>query len=205
MKQSGVRVIGLTGGIASGKSTVARFFSERGIPVIDADQLARDVVLPGSPAIGRIVALFGVRVLREDGSLDRALVRELVFADLDKRKQLEEILHPEIRRLAETSIKAASDSGSTTVIYMAPLLIEAGAIDRVDDVWLVSLLPEVQLQRLMARDHIPRAAAERMIGSQMPLAEKERFATQIINNNGTWQETSQQLELLWKKEFGTQS
>lgn len=205
MKQSGVRVIGLTGGIASGKSTVARFFSERGIPVIDADQLARDVVLPGSPALSRIVALFGVQVLREDGTLNRTLVRELVFGDHDKRKQLEGILHPEIRRLAEASIKGAHDSGCSTVIYMAPLLIEAGAIDRVDDVWLVSLQPEVQLQRLMARDHIPREAAERMIGSQMPLAEKEQFATWIINNNGTWQETSQQLELQWKKEFGTQS
>lgn len=200
---AGIRVIGLTGGIATGKSTVAQFFSERGIPVIDADQLARDAVLPGSPALDRIVSLFGRDILSHDGRLDRRRLGNLVFSDLEKRRQLEGILHPEIRRRAETQITQAAAAGHQRLIYMAPLLIEAGATDRVDTVWVVTVRPEIQMERLMRRDGISREQAERLIDSQMPLSEKERCGSVVIDNSGTEAQTRMILEAVWAKETGS--
>ena len=200
---AGIRVIGLTGGIATGKSSVARFFAEQGIPVIDADQLARDAVLPGSPALDQIVSLFGREMLNNDGLLDRKRLGELVFSDLEKRRQLESILHPEIRRRAEDLISQAAEAGHQRLIYMAPLLIEAGATDRVDTVWVVTVRPEIQLERLMQRDGISREQAERLIDSQMPLSEKERCGSVVIDNSGTEAQTRMVLETVWAKETGS--
>lgn len=202
MIRPGMRIIGLTGGIASGKSSVARLLQERGVPVIDADQLAREAVLPGSPALERIAAVFGREVVAADGTLDRKRLGALVFADADKRRQLETILHPEIRRLGEEQIDRAAAAGQRVLVYMAPLLIEAGAADRVDEIWVVTVRPEIQLQRLMARDGIDRAAALRIIDSQMPLAEKAAHGRILIDNSGTPQETRQLLADIWKKETG---
>ncbi|WP_188055379.1 dephospho-CoA kinase [Oryzomonas rubra] len=196
-----MRVIGLTGGVATGKSSVARFFAERGVPVVDADQLAREAVKPGSPCLARLAALLGAGVLRGDGTLDRKRVAGIVFADADKRRQLEAVLHPEIRRLAEERITRAAATGQRIVIYMAPLLIEAGVTDRVDEIWVVTVRPEVQLERLMARDGIGREEAERIIGSQMPLAEKERHGRVVIDNSGTLEETRLLLAEIWDKEI----
>lgn len=201
MIRPGMRIIGLTGGIASGKSSVARLLEERGVPVIDADQLAREAVLPGSPALERIAAAFGREVIRDDGTLDRKRLGALVFADADKRRQLENILHPEIRRLGEEQIERAAVAGQRVLVYMAPLLIEVGAADRVDEIWVVTVRPEIQLQRLMARDGIDRAAAQRIIDSQMPLAEKAAHGRVLIDNSGTPQETRQLLADIWKKEM----
>lgn len=201
MRPSGIRVIGLTGGVATGKSSVARFFEERGVPVIDADQLAREAVKPGSPCLARLAALFGAGVVRGDGTLDRKRVAGIVFADADKRRQLEAVLHPEIRRLAEERISRAATAGERVVIYMAPLLIEAGVTDRVDEIWVVTVRPEVQLERLMARDGIGREEAERIIGSQMPLAEKERHGRVVIDNSGTLEETRLLLAEIWDREI----
>ena len=201
MIRPGMRIIGLTGGIASGKSSVARLLEERGVPVIDADQLAREAVLPGSPALERIAAAFGREVIRDDGTLDRKRLGALVFADADKRRQLENIIHPEIRRLGEEQIERAAVAGQRVLVYMAPLLIEAGAVDRVDEIWVVTVRPEIQLQRLMARDGIDRAAAQRIIDSQMPLAEKAAHGRVLIDNSGTPQETRQLLADIWKKEM----
>ncbi|WP_191966117.1 dephospho-CoA kinase [Oryzomonas japonica] len=196
-----MRVIGLTGGVATGKSSVARFFEERGVPVVDADQLAREAVKPGSPCLARLAALLGAGVLRGDGTLDRKRVAGIVFADADKRRQLEAVLHPEIRRLAEERITRAAAAGQRIVIYMAPLLIEAGVTDRVDEIWVVTVRPEVQLERLMARDGIGREEAERIIGSQMPLAEKERHGRVVIDNSGTLEETRLLLAEIWEQEI----
>ena len=198
-----IRVIGLTGGIATGKSSVALFFSEKGVPVLDADQLARDVVRPGSSALGQIISLFGSDKVTAEGELDRTRVAAIIFADPAKRRQLEAILHPEIRKLAETRIAEAAAAGYHRLIYMAPLLIEAGARDRVDDIWVVTVRPEIQLQRLMRRDGIGREQAERIISSQMPLAEKERYGTVIIDNSGTKSETRKILEAVWSQETGS--
>jgi dephospho-CoA kinase len=193
----------LTGGIASGKSSVARFFSERGIPVIDADQLARDVVLPGSPTLTEIIALFGQETVTHDGALDRKRLGALVFADPEKRRRLEGILHPEIRKRAEELIVQAAEAGHQRLIYMAPLLIEAGATDRVDDVWVVTVHSWIQLERLMRRDGITREQAQQIIDSQMPLSEKERCGSVVIDNSGTEEQTRMALEAVWAKETGS--
>lgn len=200
---AGIRVIGLTGGIATGKSSVALFFKERGVPVIDADQLARDAVMPGSGALEQIISLFGREVLTCDGGLDRKRLGEQIFSDPHKRVQLEGIIHPEIRKLAEERIAQAAAAGHRRLIYMAPLLIEAGATERVDDIWVVTVRPEIQLERLMQRDGINREQAARMIGSQMPLSEKERYGSVVIDNSGTEAETRMVLETVWAKETGS--
>jgi len=132
MRPAGIRVIGLTGGVATGKSSVARFFLSKGAPVIDADQLAREAVEPGSRGLAEVAAVFGTGVLAPDGRLDRKRLGELVFSDSARRSQLEAILHPEIKRLAEERIASVAKTGQRVVFYMAPLLIEAGVTDRVD-------------------------------------------------------------------------
>ena len=199
----GIRVIGLTGGIATGKSTVARFFGGLGIPVIDADQLARDAVQPGSPALKQITDVFGQEMLTHEGTLDRKRLGAAIFASPEKRARLEAILHPAIRALAEEGIRQAAAAGHRRLIYMAPLLIEAGATDRVDDIWVVTVRPEIQLERLMQRDGIGREQAEQIIGSQMPLAEKERYGSVVIDNSGTESETMNILASAWTRETGS--
>lgn len=202
MIHPGIRIIGLTGGIASGKSSVARLIEERGVPVIDADQLAREVVLPGSAALENIATLFGRDVIAADGTLDRKRLGAMVFTDFDKRRQLEAILHPEIRRLGEVKVAKAVAEGHGLLVYMAPLLIEAGAADRVDEIWVVTVRPEIQLERLIARDGIDREAAQRVIDSQMSLAEKASYGRVLIDNSGTPEETRQKVADIWKKETG---
>lgn len=197
-----MRVIGLTGGIASGKSSVAALVSAYGIPVIDADQLARDVVTPGSAALVRIVECFGKGVLDSSGALDRAALAEIVFADSAAREKLEAILHPAIKLLAEKRLAELHGSGEQAVFYMAPLLIEAGAVDRVDEIWVVYLDWETQLNRLMARDLLTREAAEKRIASQMPMEEKKKYGRVVIDNSGNKTELAEQVESLCRREFG---
>lgn len=197
-----IKVIGLTGGIATGKSSVAKFFEERGIPVIDADQLARDAVLPGSPTLDQIAVLFGRTIVLQNGTLDRKQLSALIFSDQKKRRQLEDILHPVIRSLAEERIALAAAAGHQRLIYMAPLLIEAGVTDRVDTIWVVTVRPEVQLDRLMRRDSISREQAQRMVNCQMPLAEKERYGSVVIDNSGSEADTRNVLKTVWAKETG---
>lgn len=196
-----MRVIGLTGGIASGKSSVARILEEKGVRVVDADQLARDAVALGSPGLDKIVAAFGSAVLQADGTLDRAALRQVVFADRAKKKQLESILHPEISRLADQHLAHARGEGLETVIYMAPLLIEAGVQGKVDEIWVVTVTPEIQVERLMKRDGISHEEAQRVIGSQMPLAEKAGYGRIVIDNSGTPEDTRRSVETLYIKEL----
>lgn len=198
----GIRVIGLTGGIATGKSSVVRFLMEKGAVVIDADELSRVAVRPGSPVLDKIVAAFGAGMLLPDGNLDRRRMRSAVFGNDEKRHQLERIIHPEIKRLADESISAAASEGHRVVFYMAPLLIETGNTDQVDEVWVVTVRPEIQLQRLMDRDDISMVEAQKIIDSQMPLAEKERYGRIIIDNSGTFQETRQLVATIWDREMG---
>lgn len=205
MRRAGIRIIGLTGGIATGKSSVARCIEERGVTVIDADQLSREAVMPGSRALERIVAEFGSDILTPAGSLDRKRLAAIVFADPEKRHRLEAILHPEIRRLAEERVGLAATAGQRVLVYMAPLLVEAGLVDQVDEVWVVTVRPDIQLERLMARDGIDRGTAERMIASQMPLAEKERHGRVVIDNSGTLDETRHMVNELWEREFGSRN
>jgi dephospho-CoA kinase len=201
MKPAGIRVIGLTGGIATGKSSVARFFQKKGALVIDADQLAREAVEPGSRGLAEVVAAFGSGVLTPDGRLDRKRLGALVFSDSARRSQLEGIVHPEIRRLAEERIASAAEAGQRVIFYMAPLLIEAGVTDRVGEVWVVTVRPEVQLERLVLRDGISREQAQRMVDSQMPLADKEKYGRVVIDNSGTPEETNRRLAEIWADEI----
>lgn len=192
-----MRVIGLTGGIATGKSTVAKMLEALGATVIDADQLSREVVAPGSPTLARVVELFGPQCLAEDGTLDRGVLRQVIFADQDRRRQLEALLHPAIRVLAEARLDSARSAGSAVAVYMAPLLIEAGATDRVDEVWVVTLHAEEQLRRLMARDACSREQAQQIVAAQMPLADKQRYGVVVIDNSGSLDTTRQQVEAAW--------
>jgi dephospho-CoA kinase len=197
-----MRIIGLTGGIASGKSSVARLLEQQGIPVIDADQLARDVVLPGTAALRQITDCFGARVLAGDGTLDRAVLAEVVFADPEARRKLEAIVHPAIKALAEARLAELRDRGEAVVIYMAPLLIEAGAIDRVDEIWVVFVDRETQVQRLMARDGVSRQQAAQRLDAQMPMTEKAGYGRVVIDNCGTPEMLAQRVLELYRTEFG---
>ncbi len=201
-QRNNIRVIGLTGGIATGKSSVADFLEKRGLPVVDADILSRDVVRPGSLCLARIVDTFGSEVLSNDGTLDRKRLGVIVFSDPVKRKLLEDIIHPEIRRLAKERIAAVAAAGQNVVFYMAPLLIEAGATDLVDEIWVVTASPEVQLERVMYRDGISREQAERIITAQMPLKDKERFGQIVIDNSGTPDDLQNRLSAILDKGLG---
>jgi dephospho-CoA kinase len=199
-----MRVIGLTGGIASGKSTVARLLAERGVPVIDADHLARQAVMPGMPAAVAIRAAFGDGVFAPDGTLDRAVLGNLVFRDATARRRLEGIMHPAIGQLAEAKLAELRRAGAPLVIYMAPLLIEAGVIDRVDEIWVVYVDRETQLRRLMARDRIEQAEAESRLDAQLSMEEKKAYGRLVIDNRGTPEELAALVEELWLRELAGQ-
>ena len=183
-----MRVIGLTGGIASGKSTVAEIIKGYGVPVVDADQLARDAVLPESPGLRQIVAAFGSAVLKDDGSLDRAALAEKIFSEPATRRTLEAILHPLIKELAEKSLEELRCQGVPAAFYMAPLLIEAGVTGRVDEVWVVYVDRETQLERIRRRDSLNRKDAEKRLAAQMAMDEKRRYGRIVIDNSGDLQE-----------------
>ncbi len=197
-----MRVIGLTGGIASGKSTVARLLAAHGIPVIDADQLARDAVLPGTPALAAVAALFGDGVLRPDGTLDRQALGGRVFADPSLRRRLEAILHPAIKVLAEERLAELRRRGEAVVVYMAPLLIEAGATDRVDELWVVYVDRETQLARVMARDGLSREEAWQRLAAQMPMEEKAALGRIVIDNRGSEADLEERVAELCRRELG---
>ncbi len=195
-----MRIIGLTGGIASGKSSVARLLETLGASVIDADQLARDAVKPGTAANAAILELFGPDLVTGDGSLDRQRLGSIVFADPEARKRLESIVHPAIKLLAEERLAALRARGVPVAVYMAALLIEAGATDRVDEIWVVYLDAETQVQRLMLRDRLSREDAMRRIESQMPMVTKKGYARVVIDNSGSWEETERQVRDIWDRE-----
>jgi dephospho-CoA kinase len=173
--------IGLTGGIASGKSTVARLFGQRGVPVIDMDQLAREVVAPGEPALQAIVAVFGEEVLGADGQIDRARLRARVFHDLPSRRRLEELLHPQI--LAAAVRRAESLNGDYQVI-VAPLLVEFGLAGWVDRVLVVDCPAELQIRRLLARDVGDETLARAILAAQATREVRLAAADDVIVNDG---------------------
>lgn len=173
--------IGLTGGIASGKSTVAALFAALGVPVIDADQVARDVVMPGSDGLAAVIAHFGDGFLLADGQLDRRLLREHVFAEPARRKQLEAILHPLIRQsLGQWREALQGDYG----VLMAPIMRQGG-FDKLTDRMLVVDVPrELQISRLLSRDAIDLALAEQMLAAQSSRDERLAMADDVIDNSG---------------------
>jgi dephospho-CoA kinase len=190
------RLVGLTGGIAAGKSTVAQLLTELGAVVIDADQLAREVTAVGSPALAEIRLQFGDAVFDASGELDRAKMAAIVFADPAWRVVLESITHPRIAQLSQQRIADAMASGVLLVVYAAPLLYERNLDQWLSEVIVVDIDIATQRQRLLARDG---AAGLARVDSQLPLADKRRRATWIIDNSGTLEHTRAQVKTLWRE------
>jgi len=191
--------VGLTGGIASGKSTVAHLFRERGAEIIDFDELAREVIRPKSPAYEKIVSTFGDEILLSNGEIDRKKLGAIVFQELSKLRQLNDIVHPfvfaEWRKLIEEIKK---EKTSKIVISDLPLLFETNSAPLFDVVVLVFIPKEKQLERLMKRDGIPYDRAMLMIASQMPIEEKIPLADVVIDNSFPLEKTEKEVEQVWK-------
>jgi dephospho-CoA kinase len=188
--------VGLTGGIASGKTTVAELFAARGVPVIDTDEISREVVAPGEPALKRIVLEFGSEILAHDGSLDRRRLRELVFSDPVQRQRLEAILHPIIReQLRRLSLQA----GGPYQVHVIPLLIEGGLEDEVDRVLVVDAPLERQIERLLERDAESEKQARAMISAQAGRKSRLAHADDLITNEGTLADLEAQVERLHRR------
>jgi dephospho-CoA kinase len=183
-----VKLVGLTGGIGSGKSTVAAMLRELGIPVIDADVIAREVVAPGLPAYRDIVRAW-TAVIASDGSIDRKQLAALVFADPESKSRLEAITHPRIRERIATEVAALAAAGHRLVVLEAALLVETGMHRELDGLVVVVASEATQVTRVMARDACTHEAALARVRAQMPLAEKVRVADQIVENDGSTAET----------------
>lgn len=185
--------IALTGGIASGKSTVARLFEALGAKLIDTDQIARDIVQPPSPVLQQLVERFGKGILATDGSLDRAGLRQIAFADGGARAELEAIMHPAIRA---TVAQRSAEAGGPYQLIAVPLLAETGTADQYDRVLLVDCDPQLQLRRLMLRDGMQAADAQRMLDAQAARAARLAIAHDVIRNDGDIAALAPQVESL---------
>ena len=190
--------IGLTGGIATGKSTVSSMLAERGAIVVDADAIAREVVAPGHPVLDEVVRHFGQAILREDGSLDRQKLGQIVFQDAEKRKELERIMHPAIRSIMlERMHEAEKEHPDTLVVADVPLLYESDIAHLFDEVMVVYAPRHVQLKRLMERNGLNEEEARARIEAQMDIELKKAKADIVIDNSGSLQDTEQQVDRFW--------
>ncbi|MGC3954213.1 MAG: dephospho-CoA kinase [Propionicimonas sp.] len=189
--------IGLTGGIGSGKSAVADLLAERGAVIIDADLLAREAVAPGSEGLARVVAEFGPDVLHPDGSLDRARLGGIVFADAAARARLNAIVHPRVRELARLAEAAAEPDA--VVVHVIPLLVETGQSAGFDLVVVVDVDPAVQLHRVMRRDGLDEAAAAARIAAQASREQRLAAADLVIDNSGSVAELAGRVDALWRR------
>jgi dephospho-CoA kinase len=185
--------VALTGGIASGKSTVADLFAALGVPVIDTDVIAREVVEPGQPALAAITAAFGPEVLDAEGRLDRRRMRAQIFADPDARRRLEAILHPAIRAEMERQSRAA---GGAYQVLVIPLLAEGGRRDHVDRVLLVDVPEALQVERLMTRDGVSREQAQASLAAQARRTARLALADDVVRNTGHVEDLREQLAAL---------
>ncbi|HEX4381808.1 MAG TPA: dephospho-CoA kinase [Myxococcales bacterium] len=180
-----MRLFGLTGNIGAGKSTVARLLAQRGVPVIDADKLAREVVQPGEPALEEIKARFGPDVFQADGSLDRKALGARVFANAEERAALNAIVHPRIAQASARRIAALAEAGHKAAVYEAALIVENGLDKGMDGLIVVDVPEELQLTRLRARDGLTEPEARARLAAQLPAARKRERATFLIENHGS--------------------
>jgi len=194
-----VKVLGLTGGIATGKSTVASMLRHLGAKIIDADELAREVVKPGQEAWREIVEAFGAEILRKDRTIDREKLRKRVFADKEARKRLESITHPRIRALAQERIQKLAAEGADIIIYEAPLLFEIQAHLWLRPVILVASDLATQKRRLQERDRLNESEVRQHLEAQMPLEEKRKLADFVIENSGDLKDLERQVQEVWEK------
>jgi dephospho-CoA kinase len=194
-----LRVFGLTGGIGSGKSTVAELLRGHGVPIVDADELAREAVAPGSAGLARVVEAFGPEVLAADGQLDRKALAGRVFQDPDARKRLNAITHPIVRRLSQERFAELEQQGHTLAGYDVPLLFEVGLDAVLTPVVVVAASEATQLARIAQRGGISAEDAAARIGAQLPLAEKKRRADYVLDNDGSLDELAAQVSALVAK------
>jgi dephospho-CoA kinase len=196
-----VRLVGLTGGIGSGKSTVSEMFRALGAQVIDADQVARDVVRPGEPALEDIAQRFPGTVDAK-GQLDRAALAARIFSDAKERAALNAIIHPRIQAAVQRRTEALAEAGVDTVLYDAALLVENGLHQGMDAVIVVWVPPQLQKARLLARDGLTEAEADARMAAQLPLDKKRALATYVVDNTGAREETQRQVAAIWKALLG---
>ena len=197
--------IGLTGGIASGKSTVSGELSRQGVPIFDADQNARDAVAKGSKGLAMVVEAFGNEYLTVEGELNRPKVSELVFRDKQALKTLEGILHKIVWENAEGFLQAQREQGTKLAVLDVPLLIETGWHKQVDKVWLVAVSRQQQIERAMLRSGMTEAEVVARINSQMSLEEKRKYADVVLDNSGSLEQTLAQVQGELKKLLGDAS
>ena len=198
-----MRIIGLTGGIASGKSTVASILSEFGATIIDADKIAREIVEPGKSALREIHKAFGDDILLADGSLNRQRLGEMIFNDPTKRQLLNSIVHPKIIEECQKRLEYYKQAGKQAVILEVPLLIEIGMDAMVDEVWLVAADTQTQINRLIKRDGLSKGQALKRIEAQMSLEEKIPKADIIIDGQLSIDEVRSYLKILWNNVLAT--
>lgn len=189
-------IIGLTGGIASGKSAVSQWLRTHGVAVADADAAARAVVAPGTELLARIAATLGTDVIAPDGTLDRPRTAQRIFEDPAARRRLNALMHPAIEEYLQAQTQAAMERGETLVVWDVPLLVDIGWQDRVDAVWVVRAHPDRQVERLQRRDGLTAEAARLRLAAQIDAARREAVADEIIDNNGTLDDLYAQVESL---------
>ncbi len=191
--------IGLTGGVGCGKSTVSRYLSSLGIPIVDGDRIAHEATEPGSAVMRDIERVFGKEMLKADGALRREKLAAVVFADEEKRQALNGIIHPYVWQKAMTEMLAAEAAGYSVIVLDMPLLIEIGWHLRVNAVWVVAVSPDVQIRRVCLRDGVTEEQAMARIRNQMPTERKIGYADIVIDNSGTPDETYRQVDAALKK------
>ncbi|KJS20076.1 MAG: dephospho-CoA kinase [Clostridiaceae bacterium BRH_c20a] len=198
-------VIGLTGGIASGKSIISDSLRKMGAVIIDADILSRQVVEPGEEAWRKIWRYFGSQAFNEDRTINRKKLADIIFSDPEKRRILNEIVHPEVLNKTQLLIAQYKKEGLAPLIVVdAPLLIEAGMYKMVDEVWVIAVAEELQVRRVMARDNISLEAALKRLESQMPMEEKLKYAQRVIDNNQDLAHTINQIKEIWREVLKTE-
>ncbi|ODG90717.1 MULTISPECIES: dephospho-CoA kinase [Bacillaceae] len=193
------KIFGLTGSIASGKSTVSNYLKELNVPIVDADVIAKEVVEIGQPAFKKIVEAFGSEILLESGEINRPFLGSIIFNNKEKRLQLNEIVHPEVRREMKEQADRYIKQGEPLVILDIPLLYEGNSIELVEKVIVVTVSEENQLKRLMNRNGLSKEDALLRIASQIPVKEKAARADYVINNNGDFEDTKIQVKDLLNK------
>lgn len=192
-------MVGLTGGIASGKSAVTRLLAARGAVVVDADLVAREVVEPGAPGLERVVARFGPEVLQPDGTLDRAALGARVFADPAELKALNEIVHPLVGERTKELLAQARASGAQVLVHDVPLLVENGLAGAYDVVVVVAADPQTQLDRLVRLRGLTEGEARQRLEAQAPLQDKLAVAGHVVHNDGPLAELAPQVDALWEE------
>ena len=197
------RIIGLTGNIASGKSAVADMLAKKGATIIDADELARDAVVPGSPALEAIVARWGASVLSAEGTLDRAALRKTVFNRRSDLDALNEIVHPEVMRLRADQVEAARMRGDRVIVAVIPLLFERHLADEFDFIVLVDAPRDVRLERIVRDRGLEAAEGMDMIAAQMPAELKRARANWVIENSGSMEDLEAEVDRLWEEIEGS--